>query len=134
MKTIWPPALVFALALTLATFDPLVGRAHAVPDVSFAHGVASGDVTAFSAVLWTRVDRDTPLKIEVALSPDLRDPHFKEEVRAQAANDFTVKVVASPLLPDRFYYYRWRHGSAMSPVGTFKTAPPPDLSASARFT
>jgi alkaline phosphatase D len=106
----------------------------AVPPVTFTHGVASGDVTDRSAVLWTRVDRNTLLKIEVSPDPSFHVTHFKRVVQASAENDFTAKVVASPLLPNQPYFYRWRHGSAVSEVGTFTTAPPPTASASVRFT
>ena len=122
------------LALAVMSFISCLRSVEAVPPVTFTQGVASGDVTDRSAVLWTRVDRGTPLKVEVSPDPSFHRPHFKGEVRASAENDFTVKVVAAPLLPNQQYYYRWRHGSAMSPVGTFKTAPAPTLPASVRFT
>ena len=105
--------------------------ARAESPYGFTHGIASGDVTDVSAVLWTRVVRDgtqrehgdqddrrkVSVRVEVALDPAFRRPHFKETVHAHAADDFTVKVIAGPLLPDHVYFYRWRHGSAVSRVG-----------------
>lgn len=100
--------------------------------VSFAHGVASGDVTATSAVLWTRVDRPAPLIVEVSPDATFQRLTFTRSVQAEAASDFTVKVVAAPLEPGRTYFYRWYDASlnAVHPseVGSFKT--PPLLSAS----
>ena len=61
MKAGWLSVLSFVLAFTLAILDPYPGPAEATPPVSFPHGVASGDVTPFSAVLWTRVDRGNRL-------------------------------------------------------------------------
>lgn len=126
-----PYAVVLAAAL--AVFN----LAYATPPLDFPHGVASGEVTPFSAVLWTRVSGgagEVPLKVEVALTPDFREPHFQRELKAEAASDFTAKVIAAPLLPEKLYYYRWRHGSAISPTGTFRTAPAPEVPANARFT
>jgi len=134
MKTGSSSLLRFVLVSALSILGPGSGPAGANPPTTFTHGVASGDVTPFSAVLWTRVDRRTPLTIEVSLESSFHVKHFHRVVHATAENDFTAKVVATPLLPDRLYYYRWRHGSAISPVGTFRTAPAPDLAKSLRFT
>ena len=125
----------FVIVLAVAVIGVLLTlRGEAVPPVTFAHGIASGDVTDASAVLWTRIDRDLPLMVEVATDPAFERMHFKREVRASAENDFTAKVIATPLLPGQLYYYRWRHGSSQSDIGTFQTAPPPTMSASVRFT
>ncbi len=132
MRRLRGPGICLALAVVSLLWGPR--SVEAVPPVTFTHGVASGDVTDRSAVLWTRVDGDTPLKVEVSPDASFHRTHFKHEVRASAKNDFTAKVVAAPLLPNQQYFYRWRHGSTVSPVGTFKTAPAPTLPASVRFT
>ena len=133
--------LKLAFGLMLATFAVLPQHLEAVSRVTFPQGVASGDVTPFSAVLWTRVQPALPnssgeeaVTVEVALDSAFRRIHFRRTVNAQPNDDFTIKVVAVPLLPGQLYYYRWRHTSADSSIGTFRTAPAPDLSASARFT
>jgi len=103
----------------------------------FTDGVASGDVTASSAILWTRVDRDTPVKVEVWSNSQLEGKKaFQQTVpRVSALRDFTVKVDATGLAPDTTYYYRFRHGNeAFSEVGAFRTAPSPDSPADLRFT
>lgn len=101
--------------------------------VVFTHGVASGDVTATSAVLWTRVDREASLQTEVAADPDFRGKTFTRTTAATAATDFTVKVVAEPLDSARLYYYRFTDGEATSDTGSFRTAPPRTVSAPVRF-
>ena len=123
------------IALVLTAISLMQGPRplRAEPPVAFTHGVASGDVNPFSAVLWTRVDRETPLQVEVSTDPDFHRKQFHQTVRAAAAHDFTAKVLAAPLTPNQLYYYRWRHGSAMSEVGTFKTAPLPTAAANVRF-
>jgi len=37
--------------------------------VTFTHGVASGEVTHGSAVLWTRVDQEAALTVDVSTDP-----------------------------------------------------------------
>ena len=115
--------IVVALLLLISSVNPIVPVAKAIPQVSFPQGVASGEVTSNSAILWVRVDQKTPVPVEVSTSSDFKKIDFKNTVIPQSANDFTAKVVATDLQPDQAYYYRWRHGSAVSETGTFKTAP-----------
>jgi alkaline phosphatase D len=105
----------------------------AAAPLHFPQGVASGDVTPFSAVLWTRVDRGALLTVEVSDDPQFREPAFRRRVFASSSSDFTVKVVVGPLRPDHVYFYRWRSAGAMSETGTFKTAPSTFHSADVRF-
>src|SRR5206468_12766176 len=79
--------LKLAFALVLATFAVLPQRLQASSRVTFPQGVASGDVTPFSAVLWTRVQPAAPdsssqeaLIVEVALDSGFRRIHFKRTV------------------------------------------------------
>ncbi len=121
----------FAIALCTLFF---VGSAGAVPDVAFPNGVASGDVTSTSAVLWTRVDTATPLKVEVSTDPDFDgDAAFKQTVHPSSSDDLTVHALATDLAPDTHYYFRWRLGSTTSAVGEFRTAPDPGVPADVRF-
>jgi phosphodiesterase/alkaline phosphatase D-like protein len=106
----------------------------------FTHGVASGDVTSTAAVLWTRIDRDATLKVEVWNNPQLQGKKVFQKViqHVSADRDFTVKVDATGLLPNASYYYRFKHddadGVSFSDVGAFRTAPGPDASVDVRFT
>ena len=106
----------------------------------FTHGVASGDVTSRSAILWTRIDRDTAVKVEVWSNPQLKGKKAFQQVipNAPADRDFTVKVDATGLLPDTTYSYRFKledaDGPSVSEVGTFRTAPDPGTAADLRFT
>jgi phosphodiesterase/alkaline phosphatase D-like protein len=106
----------------------------------FTDGVASGDVTSSSAVLWTRIDRDTSVKVEVWNNPQLHGRKaFQRLVQhVSAERDFTVKVDATDLSPDTAYSYRFKHedadGTAYSDVGTFRTAPAADAASDVRFT
>ena len=69
-------------------------QAEPSPSVAFTHGVASGDVTPISVVLWTRVDGEAELKVEVSTRSNFRRKIFRQTVLATAENDFTAKVRA----------------------------------------
>jgi alkaline phosphatase D len=101
--------------------------------VAFTHGVASGDVTATSAVLWTRTDRAAALRAEVASDPEFRSAVLSREASANASADFAVKLVVELLEPGRSYYYRFTDGESYSDTGTFRTAPPRAAAATVRF-
>ncbi len=122
-------AVILAAVLALVTLLPLPVSAV----VTFTHGVASGDVTPFSALLWTRAETATSLTVEVSTTSNFGSLAFRRQVATSVAHDFTAKVLAAPLRPDTVYHYRWRHGSSVSEVGTFKTAPLPWVSADVRF-
>jgi alkaline phosphatase D len=125
------------LALVNLSLCANLGSLKAAPlsslTLTFTHGVASGDVRPLGAVLWTRVNQEVKLKVEVSLDPTFRKKIFKRTVLASADNDFTAKVIARPLKPDQTYFYRWRHGSSQSEVGAFTTPPLPVLPADVRF-
>src|SRR6185295_18005296 len=87
----------------------------------FAYGVAAGDLTADSVVLWTRTPDAASVTAELAASDTFENLTTLPAVPATAATDFTVKVVATGLQPGTRYYYRFKTGSTVSPVGTFKT-------------
>lgn len=98
------------------------------PGLSFLHGVASGDPTADSVVLWTRI---TPT--DVTRNYEVTCQVFSdkaESVRvasttllAGAARDFTVKVDQTGLAPGKVYYYRFSCNGARSLQGRTRTAP-----------
>ena len=95
----------------------------------FLHGVASGDPTATTVVLWTRVtptDADgatIPVAWEIATDPDFADVVGSGTVDAVAANDFTMKVVAGGLASFTYHWYRFTALGVRSIVGRTKTAP-----------
>jgi alkaline phosphatase D len=130
--------MILALVLCVVTVTALPADQPGRP--LFTHGVASGDVTSNSSILWTRVDRRTSVKVEVWDDPSLTGPKVFQATEPQTASDddFTVKIEATGLQPDTTYYYRFRHGDeaggSVSPVGTFKTAPDPSAPASVKFT
>lgn len=95
--------------------------------VSYAHGVASGDPLADRVILWTRITSSSKDDVEVGWSI-AEDSGFTKVVASGvvttgAAKDYTVKVDATGLAPNRSYYYRFRAHEVDSPVGRTKTLP-----------
>jgi alkaline phosphatase D len=91
---------------------------------TFTSGVAAGDVRVTGAVLWTRAEGGDRVVAEVAT-----DEAFTQDVRNVAAEtsadvDYTVHVKVTNLKPGTRHYYRFRAGDAVSPAGSFSTAPP----------
>lgn len=93
-------ALGIGLALAMISLFSHAQSLEASP-LAFTHGVASGDVTHLSAVLWTRVDAHATLTVEVFTDPGFQQRVLKRTVLASAANDFTAKVIAAPLRSDQ---------------------------------
>jgi alkaline phosphatase D len=105
---------------------PVIARAKpASANGMFRHGVASGDPDATSVVLWTRVTRDGALDVEweVAETPEFTTLAASGKARADAERDYTVKVLAAGLEPGKTYYYRFRAGGGLSPLGRTRTLP-----------
>ena len=122
----------------LAAVVPNVWRVTTRPrfaDDPFQLGVASGDPTPTGGVLWTRLaprpfEPDggmdglrTVVSWEVA--DDARFTKIVQKGRATAAPElsFSVHVDVDGLQPDRWYFYRFMAGEAVSDVGRFRTAP-----------
>ncbi len=93
------------------------------------HGVASGDVTATSAVLWARSSAAAEISFEIA--DEAQGPGAEPRRLSAAsdpANDFTAQVTAGGLEPATTYRYRVSiddasEGSEGNETGSFTTAP-----------
>jgi len=91
---------------------------------AFTYGVASGDVTDTSVILWTRVDAEAEVTAEVASDSQFAQVMASEKVQAEAENDFVVKADIDGLEPDGSYFYRFLSpDGTTSSTGTFRTAP-----------
>ena len=122
-------------ALGLAPADTLAQvRLGANP---FTLGVASGDPRPDSVVLWTRLASDPlngggmpPVLIPVhwVLAADEALKHVLRSgiALASPALAHAVHVEVGGLQPGREYFYQFKTGSEVSPLGRTKTAPAPD--------
>ncbi|HTE47112.1 MAG TPA: alkaline phosphatase D family protein [Gemmatimonadaceae bacterium] len=114
-------------------------------DDPFSLGVASGDPTPTGGVLWTRL-APRPLEpdggmggartaVNWQLADDDKFTRIVKQGRATAAPELghSVHVDVDGLTPDRWYFYRFTSGEAMSPVGRFRTSPAADATTPLRF-
>jgi alkaline phosphatase D len=107
-------------------------------DKPFYHGIASGDPTPNSVMIWTRVTPDSggigDVKIYWQVATDI---NFTNVVSygydfAREYNDYTFKHDVCGLQPNTYYYYMFRALDKNTIIGRTKTAPVGDND-SARF-
>lgn len=121
-------------AISTAFPGTAAGRVSAYP---FSLGVASGSPRPSSVVLWTRILPDPlngqsagarPLAVnwEMADDDSFRRIAAKGSVTALPELAHSVHVDATGLRPDRWYWYRFMLGDAVSPIGRTRTAPAND--------
>ncbi|MBL7495933.1 alkaline phosphatase D family protein [Frankia sp. CNm7] len=120
-----PPA-----APTLRPATPIPG----VTDGVFALGVASGDPLPDAVILWTRLaaqptvagggmpNRDIEVDWQIATDEKFASVVAVGTAPARAALAHSVHVDAKGLEPGREYFYRFRAGTVISPVGRTRTA------------
>ena len=103
----------------------------------FTLGVASGDPSPDGVVLWTRLAldplddsgygamplRDYQVQWQLARDERFRRPVRSGTVRAAADAAHSVHVEPDGLAPGTEYFYRFRVGEWVSPVGRTRTAP-----------
>jgi alkaline phosphatase D len=125
-----------AAGLILAPQALAVRRAPLLRGGTFDQGVASGDPTARSAVLWTHIDgieRSGAVRLEVATDHAFRHVVATQDIRTNAALGHTVKARVSGLKSHERYYYRFATATHDSPVGRFQTAAPAGSREKVRF-
>lgn len=96
--------------------------------VNFNYGVASGDPSSSSVILWTHAepqDKSQVVNIQWELASDSA---FKDVVRSgliktKQNQDFTAKVDVQELSPATQYYYRFIGAQMTSPTGITRTLP-----------
>ncbi|WP_222721489.1 alkaline phosphatase D family protein [Actinomadura sp. HBU206391] len=127
----------FALGTGHAAADELDGAG--VPADPFTLGVASGDPLPDGFVLWTRLApeplapdghggmprRPYTVRFEVAEDEGFARPAARGQAVATPELGHSVHAEVHGLRPGRDYFYRFRVGGELSPVGRTKTAPAP---------
>jgi len=123
-----------ALGAASALSRPLQAQPRFVRD-PFTLGVASGYPWPRGFVLWTRLAPEPnradggldpaalPLRWEVFADEALRKRVAKGEALADPAWAHSVRIEVQGLEPDRWYWYRFAAGDALSPIGRTRTAP-----------
>lgn len=125
---------------------PVATPMAAASRVDTTHGVATGDVTATSVVVWARASAGpAQMHVEVDADPSFAAPRVvrSEPAAATRAADYTAQVVLDGLTPDTRYAYRvWftdETGASAPPTngattGSFRTAPSPGATRPISFT
>jgi alkaline phosphatase D len=104
---------------------------------TFPQGVASGDPTPSSVILWTRVEPDDNGNPDVTWEI-ARDAAFTDRVASGSmtlddSTDHTLKLKVTDLEAWTRYYYRFIALGVVSVTGETKTAPAPDADVGIRF-
>jgi phosphodiesterase/alkaline phosphatase D-like protein len=107
----------------------------------FDLGVGAFEMGQDRAILWTHIVPSNPaakslaFRVEVATDEGFGAIVRRKSVNATAASDFTARVLMTGLSPASRYHYRFVAplSGAVSPTGSFRTAPPEDDGARVRF-
>jgi len=122
-------AVLFMIWLFVATFGPLSAREQVS---TLPNGVASGDVTQTSAVLWAHSTTIGAVTLEVSTFEDFGIIDIHETVAVVDVNQ-PVKVDISGLIPATQYYYRVTDALNETASGRFRTSWDLGISAGLRF-
>lgn len=129
---------IAGLSLGLAIANSMGGfKVEAAPffnEYPFTLGVASGDPLSDSVVLWTRLAPDplngggmpshiVPVSWEIATDENFRNIIQRGTEHASPSLAHSVHVEVSGLKANTVYYYRFKSGNELSPVGKTKTLP-----------
>ncbi|WP_241683087.1 alkaline phosphatase [Actinomadura sp. J1-007] len=115
-------------------------RSGPLPSDPFTLGVASGDPDHAGFVLWTRLAprplaedglggmpaAAVPVRWEVSSDERFKRVERRGTATARPESGHSVHVELDGLRPGRDYWYRFRAGDHLSPVGRARTAPRPD--------
>jgi alkaline phosphatase D len=101
------------------------------PEIRFDYGVASGDPLQDRVILWTHAKEgganaaspNVTLDWEVATDAAFTAIVSSGKVTAAQSAGYTAKVDATGLAAGKSYYYRFKSGSNVSPVGQTRTLP-----------
>lgn len=94
----------------------------------FYHGVASGDPLTDRVILWTRITLDPPVdpvSVDWKIATDTNFVNVVNTgtVTTDVSKDYTVKVDATGLQADTWYYYQFSYGTQTSIIGRTRTLP-----------
>jgi phosphodiesterase/alkaline phosphatase D-like protein len=119
--------LVAAIVLTTAVVAADAAQS------GFRYGVAAGEITSTTAVLWTRAPRPGDMTLTVAFARNGRAVRSSPVRALDRSTDLTRSVTVRDLRPSTRYAYWFTQRDDRSQKGTFTTAPPASRSVSVRF-
>jgi alkaline phosphatase D len=120
------------LAVT-SQLQPVMARGR-FSDYPFKLGVGSGDPLPDSVVLWTRLAPEplngggmppvnVPVRWQIARDENMRQVVQRGTVLATPQLGHSVHIDVKGLEPNRWYWYQFKVGSEVSPIGRTRTAP-----------
>ncbi|PLS03785.1 glycerophosphodiester phosphodiesterase [Neobacillus cucumis] len=89
-----------------------------------SHGVANGDITNTSAILWVRTNGNTRVRFEISTDNHFNSHTMVKTGHADEYHDFIASVEFIGLKPSTKYYYRaYTVSSKYIITGSFQTLP-----------
>lgn len=130
MKQLFTPIFIFLCVISVpAQLINGPQRSALNPNLyPFYHGVASGDPLTDRVILWTRITTNVPIDPVSVNWQIATDTSFNNVVNSGSATtdstlDYTIKVDATGLQPNTWYYYRFMYDTIKSIVGRTRTLP-----------
>ncbi|MDX1470354.1 MAG: alkaline phosphatase D family protein [Flavobacteriaceae bacterium] len=121
---------IIAITLLFLNCHNLASESRATDsvEIEFKHGIASGDPLEDAVIIWTKVTPITPIDSLEVIWEMASTPRFEEILKSgkaltTAEKDYTLKVDVTGLNPGTYYYYRFKNGKNISPIGRTITAP-----------
>jgi alkaline phosphatase D len=116
-----------SIALAMSAFAVLFGASGAEAKKNgFNFGVAAGDVSQHSAILWAHAKKGGKASVETQRrgTPHCdRGTRGEPTTKAKKSNNFTVQKTIKGLSPGTEYSFRFCLGTTASKVGHFETPP-----------
>ena len=100
---------------------------------SFRYGVAAGEITSTSALLWTRAPKRGPVLVRVSPRRDVAGADARSAGISSPSDDLTVAISVRGLKPGTRYSYFFEQGRKGVGLGSFVTAPRPAANSEVRF-
>jgi len=98
-----------------------------VQQAPFYYGVASGDPTQESVIIWTKAIPDYHKSVNVVWTlsdrPDMSNSLYDGQVMTDSLSGYTAKIDVIDLDPGKTYYYQFEAEGKKSPIGRTKTFP-----------
>jgi alkaline phosphatase D len=120
--------LIAVVIVIFIKYTTIYGTEESNPSLTVTEGLASGDVTNDSAIIWSRVNKPSIMHVEFANNTSFINS--KSETKFVDQNtDFTGNIKLNNLTAATKYFYRVYFSTldnnitSSSIVGTFKTAP-----------
>jgi phosphodiesterase/alkaline phosphatase D-like protein len=123
--------ILISLIIMIMTGLSVAVSAQELPE-TMPNGVAAGDATQTTVVLWTHSTETGTVGFEVATDADITDVVATAEAEVEDPL-VPVKVLVSSLEPDTAYFYRVTDAAGGNVVGQFDTPAEPGTTTGLRF-